>query len=168
MCVWKPLEMEESKGNPQYMWKDWGEWWWIMHWLLRKKYKFLHSLSIVFFEAEVLVVWLGGCGCLAYLWCSRTTFNSFWHAYRFLTYAFLPVFNTWLMICPYCLSYDWQMGSIPLVESLWDVRNLYSAMFYSFYFGLIHQSFNKVSSFITHNVFYTYVHYPQWILQINE
>ena len=25
---------------------------------------------------------------------------------------------------PFCLSYDWQVGSIPLVESVLDTRNL--------------------------------------------
>ncbi|XP_038072090.1 protein O-mannosyl-transferase TMTC1-like [Patiria miniata] len=43
---------------------------------------------------------------------------------RFLTYSYLVFFNVWLLLCPLTLSYDWQMNSIPLVESLWDVRNL--------------------------------------------
>ncbi|KAJ8031751.1 Transmembrane and TPR repeat-containing protein 1 [Holothuria leucospilota] len=43
---------------------------------------------------------------------------------RFLTFAFLISFNCWLLFCPLTLSYDWQVGSIPLVESVWDWRNL--------------------------------------------
>ncbi|XP_036374114.1 protein O-mannosyl-transferase TMTC1-like [Megalops cyprinoides] len=43
---------------------------------------------------------------------------------RFLTYCYLLVFNTWLLLAPIVLCYDWQVGSIPLVESLWDVRNV--------------------------------------------
>ncbi|XP_067137784.1 protein O-mannosyl-transferase TMTC1-like isoform X2 [Centruroides vittatus] len=43
---------------------------------------------------------------------------------RFLTYSYLSAFNAWLLLAPITLSYDWQMGSIPLVESLWDCRNI--------------------------------------------
>ncbi|KAJ8245605.1 hypothetical protein GJAV_G00272540 [Gymnothorax javanicus] len=43
---------------------------------------------------------------------------------RFLTYCYLLAFNAWLLLAPTVLCYDWQVGSIPLVESLWDVRNI--------------------------------------------
>ncbi|XP_066175868.1 protein O-mannosyl-transferase TMTC1 isoform X1 [Sylvia atricapilla] len=43
---------------------------------------------------------------------------------RFLTYSYLLAFNAWLLLAPITLCYDWQVGSIPLVESIWDVRNL--------------------------------------------
>ncbi|XP_036376086.1 protein O-mannosyl-transferase TMTC1-like [Megalops cyprinoides] len=43
---------------------------------------------------------------------------------RFLTYCYLLAFNAWLLLAPIVLCYDWQVGSIPLVESLWDVRNI--------------------------------------------
>ncbi|XP_029616954.1 protein O-mannosyl-transferase TMTC1 isoform X1 [Salmo trutta] len=43
---------------------------------------------------------------------------------RFLTYCFLLAFNAWLLLSPAVLCYDWQVGSIPLVESLWDMRNV--------------------------------------------
>ncbi|XP_076861368.1 protein O-mannosyl-transferase TMTC1 isoform X2 [Brachyhypopomus gauderio] len=43
---------------------------------------------------------------------------------RFLTYCYLLAFNAWLLLAPVMLCYDWQVGSIPLVESLWDVRNI--------------------------------------------
>ncbi|OXA59139.1 Transmembrane and TPR repeat-containing protein 1 [Folsomia candida] len=65
---------------------------------------------------------------------------------RFLTYAFLPVFNAWLLICPIRLSYDWQMGSIPLVETLWDLRNVYSAAFYFLFFRLLRMALRKGGS----------------------
>uniref|UniRef100_A0A668A181 dolichyl-phosphate-mannose--protein mannosyltransferase n=1 Tax=Myripristis murdjan TaxID=586833 RepID=A0A668A181_9TELE len=42
---------------------------------------------------------------------------------RFLTYSYLLSFNAWLLLAPVVLCYDWQVGSIPLVESLGDVRN---------------------------------------------
>ncbi|XP_043093670.1 protein O-mannosyl-transferase TMTC1 isoform X2 [Puntigrus tetrazona] len=45
---------------------------------------------------------------------------------RFLTYCYLLSFNAWLLLAPTVLCYDWQVGSIPLVESLWDGRNIAS------------------------------------------
>ncbi|CAH3117107.1 unnamed protein product [Porites lobata] len=50
-------------------------------------------------------------------------------ATRIMTYWYLIAFNSWLLLSPSVLSYDWQMGSIPLVESLWDSRNLATLMF---------------------------------------
>ncbi|KAH9366746.1 hypothetical protein HPB48_020887 [Haemaphysalis longicornis] len=43
---------------------------------------------------------------------------------RLLTYAYLCAFNAWLTLCPNTLSYDWQLGSISLLTSLFDLRNL--------------------------------------------
>ncbi|KAM6301806.1 protein O-mannosyl-transferase TMTC1 [Podargus strigoides] len=43
---------------------------------------------------------------------------------RFLTYSYLLAFNAWLLLAPITLCYDWQVGSIPLIESIWDTRNL--------------------------------------------
>ncbi|XP_042366875.1 protein O-mannosyl-transferase TMTC1 [Plectropomus leopardus] len=43
---------------------------------------------------------------------------------RILTYSYLLSFNAWLLLAPVVLCYDWQVGSIPLVESLGDVRNV--------------------------------------------
>ncbi|GCB74546.1 hypothetical protein scyTo_0003637 [Scyliorhinus torazame] len=48
---------------------------------------------------------------------------------RFLTYSYLLTFNAWLLLAPMTLCYDWQVGSIPLVESLWDMRNVATAVF---------------------------------------
>ncbi|XP_071526882.1 protein O-mannosyl-transferase TMTC1-like [Panulirus ornatus] len=50
---------------------------------------------------------------------------------RTLTFSYLPAFNTWLLLCPWALSHDWQMGSIPLLTSLIDVRNVASLVFYA-------------------------------------
>ncbi|GAA6077306.1 protein O-mannosyl-transferase TMTC1 isoform X1, partial [Tachysurus ichikawai] len=46
----------------------------------------------------------------------------------FLTYCYLLAFNAWLLLAPIVLCYDWQVGSIPLVESLWDLRNMAAVM----------------------------------------
>ncbi|XP_053320193.1 protein O-mannosyl-transferase TMTC1 [Spea bombifrons] len=43
---------------------------------------------------------------------------------RILTFSYLLAFNAWLLLAPITLCYDWQVGSIPLVQSLWDERNL--------------------------------------------
>ncbi|KAF6722281.1 Transmembrane and TPR repeat-containing protein 1 [Oryzias melastigma] len=43
---------------------------------------------------------------------------------RTLTFLYLLAFNAWLLLAPVVLCYDWQVGSIPLVESLGDVRNV--------------------------------------------
>uniref|UniRef100_A0A3P8PZN6 dolichyl-phosphate-mannose--protein mannosyltransferase n=1 Tax=Astatotilapia calliptera TaxID=8154 RepID=A0A3P8PZN6_ASTCA len=43
---------------------------------------------------------------------------------QFLTYSYLLSFNAWLLLAPIVLCYDWQVGSIMLVESLGDVRNV--------------------------------------------
>ncbi|XP_031754523.1 protein O-mannosyl-transferase TMTC1 isoform X2 [Xenopus tropicalis] len=48
---------------------------------------------------------------------------------RFLTYLYLLAFNSWLLLAPITLCYDWQVGSIPLINSLWDVRNLATLLF---------------------------------------
>ena len=65
--------------------------------------------------------------------------NPFFHAsndpvhfirYRTLTFLHLPVLNFWLLLCPLRLSYDWQMGSIPLLTSLSDARCISIVVFY--------------------------------------
>ena len=49
---------------------------------------------------------------------------------RQLTYNYLLAVNTWLLLCPDFLCCDWTMGTIPLVESLFDARNLATLSFY--------------------------------------
>ena len=43
---------------------------------------------------------------------------------RALTYGYLSALNLWLLLCPSQLCHDWSMGSVPLVGSLIDARNL--------------------------------------------
>lgn len=50
---------------------------------------------------------------------------------RQLTYNYLLALNAWLMLFPCNLCCDWTMGTIPLIESLWDARNLTTLAFYS-------------------------------------
>ncbi|CAG9861780.1 unnamed protein product, partial [Phyllotreta striolata] len=61
---------------------------------------------------------------------------------RFLTYCYLVAFNFWLLLCPWTLSHDWQMGSIPLVTSIGDPRNLLTA----FLFGILLMLLVKIAS----------------------
>ncbi|XKL65096.1 hypothetical protein PGB90_005182 [Kerria lacca] len=51
---------------------------------------------------------------------------------RFLTYSYLAAFNFWLLLFPFNLSHDWQMGSIPLVTNILDYRNLFTCLFFVF------------------------------------
>ena len=46
---------------------------------------------------------------------------------RLLTFSHLVALNLWLLLCPSRLCFDWSMGSIPLVESLADGRNVATA-----------------------------------------
>ena len=48
---------------------------------------------------------------------------------RIMTYLYLLVFNIKLLLVPSTLCYDWQVGSIPLVETLFDHRNLETLLF---------------------------------------
>ncbi|XP_076053492.1 protein O-mannosyl-transferase TMTC1-like [Oratosquilla oratoria] len=50
---------------------------------------------------------------------------------RLLTFAYLPCLNAWLLLCPWLLSHDWQMGSVPLVTSLRDFRNVSTLLLFA-------------------------------------
>ncbi|XP_065573977.1 protein O-mannosyl-transferase Tmtc2-like isoform X3 [Artemia franciscana] len=50
---------------------------------------------------------------------------------RLLTFLYLPVVNFILLVYPRHLSFDWSMDSIPLIESIFDSRNLLSLLFYT-------------------------------------
>nr|XP_040018143.1 protein O-mannosyl-transferase TMTC3 [Gasterosteus aculeatus aculeatus]XP_040018144.1 protein O-mannosyl-transferase TMTC3 [Gasterosteus aculeatus aculeatus]XP_040018146.1 protein O-mannosyl-transferase TMTC3 [Gasterosteus aculeatus aculeatus]XP_040018147.1 protein O-mannosyl-transferase TMTC3 [Gasterosteus aculeatus aculeatus] len=50
---------------------------------------------------------------------------------RQLTFNYLLPVNAWLLLNPSELCCDWTMGTIPLVESLLDLRNLATLVFYA-------------------------------------
>lgn len=50
---------------------------------------------------------------------------------RTLTFAYLPVFNFYLLVYPFHLSFDWSMDSIPRITTLLDPRNIVTALFYT-------------------------------------
>ncbi|KAH9496994.1 Protein O-mannosyl-transferase tmtc3 [Dermatophagoides farinae] len=60
---------------------------------------------------------------------------------RQLTQHYLYAFNIWLLLNPWTLCCDWTMGSIQLIESFNDHRNIVTLIFYSFFFLLIYKSF---------------------------
>ena len=49
---------------------------------------------------------------------------------RHLTFNYLLPVNTWLLLCPTYLCCDWTMGTIALIESVVDIRNLSTLAFY--------------------------------------
>ncbi|XP_030069608.1 protein O-mannosyl-transferase TMTC3 isoform X1 [Microcaecilia unicolor] len=56
---------------------------------------------------------------------------------RQLTFNYLLPINAWLLLNPSELCCDWTMGTIPLVESLLDIRNLATIVFFCFLGSLI-------------------------------
>lgn len=64
---------------------------------------------------------------------------------RFLTFLYLPAFDFGLMLCPRLLSFDWSMDAVPLVESIFDSRNIISVTFYGFLMFLGIFSLRRVS-----------------------
>lgn len=64
---------------------------------------------------------------------------------RQLTYNYLIGVNLWLLLFPSSLCCDWTMGTIPLVESFLDPRNLATIASYVFIVALV------VVAFVTEN-----------------
>ncbi|NXT82594.1 TMTC3 protein, partial [Zapornia atra] len=56
---------------------------------------------------------------------------------RQLTFNYLLPVNAWLLLNPSELCCDWTMGTIPLVESLLDIRNVATLTFFCFLGSLI-------------------------------
>ncbi|XP_050391330.1 protein O-mannosyl-transferase TMTC3 isoform X1 [Patella vulgata] len=50
---------------------------------------------------------------------------------RQLTFNYLLPLNFWLLLFPSELCCDWTMGTIPLIESIFDYRNIFTVIFYS-------------------------------------
>jgi len=65
---------------------------------------------------------------------------SDWPA-RQLTYNYLVSVNAWLLIFPCDLCCDWTMGTIPLVESTSDPRNLATLATYTVIVALVYTAF---------------------------
>lgn len=59
---------------------------------------------------------------------------------RQMTFNYLLPVNAWLLLNPSELCCDWTMGTIPLVESFLDLRNLATLLFYACLALLAHHS----------------------------
>lgn len=68
---------------------------------------------------------------------------------RVLTFLYLSSFNLWLLICPSQLSHDWQMGSIPLILSLKDARNILTFFTISAIICLVYKIYNDLEVSLT-------------------
>lgn len=63
---------------------------------------------------------------------------------RILSFSNIYVINTWLLLNPYRLCCDWSLGSVPLVTTLSDVKNIASLFLYiSFIVLAIHTLLSK-------------------------
>lgn len=60
---------------------------------------------------------------------------------RQLTYNYLTSLNLWLLLFPCDLCCDWTMGTVPLIETLTDPRNLATLLTYVFIASLIWTAF---------------------------
>jgi hypothetical protein len=63
---------------------------------------------------------------------------------RLLTFLYLSAFNTWLLLCPSQLSHDWQMGSIPLIMSFRDTRNILTLVTFCLILLIIYKIYNDL------------------------
>lgn len=50
---------------------------------------------------------------------------------RILSFSNIYAINAWLLLSPSSLCCDWSLGSIPLVTTITDSRNLWSLLLYS-------------------------------------
>ena len=76
------------------------------------------------------------------------TVNLYWISvcsFRLLSNLHIYTLNTCLLLCPTTLSHDWQMGSVKLVTSFNDVRNIQSAALVVAMLSLVRGCFHKVS-----------------------
>ena len=56
---------------------------------------------------------------------------------RLLTFLYLPVCNLWLLIFPANLSYDYSVYTIPIVEEITSIENVFSFALYASLFSAV-------------------------------
>nr|XP_042902211.1 protein O-mannosyl-transferase Tmtc3 [Parasteatoda tepidariorum] len=67
---------------------------------------------------------------------------------RHLTYHYLALLNTWLLIFPIDLCCDWTMGTVPIIHSFADKRVVFTLIFYAVICKLVwtnYYSRNRIS-----------------------
>lgn len=62
---------------------------------------------------------------------------------RCLTYNYIWALNSYILFLPHWLCFDWSMGCIPLIETLWDGRNVLSSVMWVFLAFLVWRGVNK-------------------------
>lgn len=62
---------------------------------------------------------------------------------RHLTHAFLLPLNFWLLLNPKDLLCDWTQGTVPLVASFWELRNLATVSFFFLIIALTRKSMKE-------------------------
>lgn len=67
---------------------------------------------------------------------------------RFATYNYIYALNGWLLVNPWWLCFDWSMGCIPLIESIWDIRIISTFVFWVVMLALVRVAL--VSENVTH------------------
>lgn len=70
--------------------------------------------------------------------------HFFFFIFRLLTFCYLAALNCWLLLCPATLSHDWQMGSVPLVTSIIDVRNFATCLFFGACLVITYRAFTDI------------------------
>lgn len=64
--------------------------------------------------------------------------NSFFT--RVFSYNYIYLLNLVLMVWPHWLCFDWSMGCVPLLESLWDFRVLAVILFWTLCSGILYRA----------------------------
>lgn len=86
---------------------------------------------------------------MAFLWFTGINFILFFVCFSFdnpasgsptpdkqLTYNYLLAINAWLLLFPSELCCDWTMGTVPVIKSILDYRNVFTVLFYVIMFKL--------------------------------
>lgn len=69
---------------------------------------------------------------------------------RTLTFLYLPSFNFLLLLYPRWLSYDWSMDAIPRINTIFDIRNFSSLLFYHVMYKIIKFYVRKLPCYRIH------------------
>ncbi|XP_058047765.1 protein O-mannosyl-transferase TMTC1 isoform X1 [Ahaetulla prasina] len=127
-----PASPEEQQGNGHSVLRK-APWAVLSYLTASNKQKFLYSTRPFLKRAALVLtyvillmyfrLWIMGGSMPAFSEQDNPASFSPYLLTRFLTYSYLLAFNAWLLLAPITLCYDWQVGSIPLVESIWDLRN---------------------------------------------
>ena len=51
--------------------------------------------------------------------------------FRVMSFSNIYTINAWLLLAPSSLCCDWSLGSVPLVTSIADIRNVWSTVLYT-------------------------------------